>query len=270
MNLSKHFKTANWLTTVVLAIAVCLGFTACSSDDDDEAASEIVGTWIMDDDVSITFKENNTGYIIMPVDDDDDYALAKSLTRAAQTQTINFTYRYNASAHTITMTANGETETWTGVSVIEGVFYATDSDGDRITAVKQGTEQSGTTDDDDALCGSWKYVSGNGFYLRDGEKDIYNDSGEMLDEIKIVISKNSDGTYSINEYYYDNGWKHSEDSYDIKVDGTSVEYAGPYLHLTGSGKIIQLDKKVLILEMKIININGEEEDYFKKTYNRME
>jgi len=146
--------------TLMLAMLVCVAMTSCSSDDDDEAASEIVGTWIMDDDVSITFKENNTGYIIVPVyyDDDDDYALAKSLTRAAQTQTINFTYNYNATAHTLTMTANGETETWTDVSVADGVFYATDSDGDRITAVKQGSdEDDDVTGDIDIskLYGTW-------------------------------------------------------------------------------------------------------------------
>lgn len=93
-----------------------MSFTACSSDDDEEAsdASEIVGTWIIDDDSSITFNANNTGYITMPIDDDDYYDLAKSRTRAAQTQTINFTYIYNATAHKLTITVNGETETWTG------------------------------------------------------------------------------------------------------------------------------------------------------------
>lgn len=139
----------------------CVVITACSSDDEeDSAASEIVGTWIMDDDVSITFNANNTGYITA-LADDEDYTFAKSLTRAAQTQTISFTYNYDASARKLTMTAYGETETWTDVSITDGVLYATDSDGDRITAVKQGSDTVVVTGDIDIskLYGTW--INGN-------------------------------------------------------------------------------------------------------------
>lgn len=173
--------------TLMLAMLACMAMTSCSSDDDDEAASEIVGTWIMDDDVSITFNDNNTGYVIVPVDDDDDYAFAKSLTRAAQTQTINFTYNYNATAHTLTMTANSETETWTGVSVADGVLYATDSDGDRITAVKQDSDTVDVTGDIDIskLYGTWinglttYYFTESNLTIKgydDGEHKLYTET----------------------------------------------------------------------------------------------
>lgn len=160
MNLSKHLKTANWFATFILAFAVCAGFTACSSDDDEEdsAASEIVGTWIMDDDVSITFNADNTGSITAPADNDEDYAFAKRQTRTTQTQTISFTYNYNASSRKLTMTAYGETEIWTDVSITDGVLYATDSDGDRITAVKQGSDTADVVTGDidiSKLYGTW-------------------------------------------------------------------------------------------------------------------
>lgn len=60
-------KTLKNLYTILAMLAICLCFTACSKDDDnnggDSDASSIVGTWVYEEDdyyEEITFKPNGT------------------------------------------------------------------------------------------------------------------------------------------------------------------------------------------------------------------
>lgn len=181
MNLSKYSKRISYLTTFILSIAVSFGLTACSSEGGDEETSDIVGTWILSDGVSLTLNDDNTGYIIMPADDDvDDEASIKNLSlnvktrtsdisRASESKRINLTYVYNAKAHTLTLYGKEGSEAWTyhwtEVSIENNIFSAKDEEGDLITGKRYGSD---TSDDDNPatvtgdidinkLYGTWLY-----------------------------------------------------------------------------------------------------------------
>lgn len=146
-----------------LALLLCtlvfpLCFTACDDTDDDQQngdaiPEELIGTWEVADEITVTFNEDGTGYF---VDNTSSATSAKGLKALRQTRAEShyFTYTYYASLNRIVMTSlsTGGTETWTigeltatsfVVMTAEGVWLnfdkVTNSHGDTIPTDLLGT-----------------------------------------------------------------------------------------------------------------------------------
>lgn len=93
-------------STILVMMTLCLGFTACSDDDDNNNPSEsnpLVGVWKYSfgtptDYCLVTFRANNTGNYIEFENGKPEYEY-----------NIDFIYSYSASNNTVKIyTANGE------------------------------------------------------------------------------------------------------------------------------------------------------------------
>ena len=115
----------------VLVMAVCAGFAACGSDDDDD--SGLVGTWVHSETntnygyvltESVTFKSNGTGVVIISAKD-----LSGSNPNLNYTDTSDFTWKTSGNKLYVTTkrksSYSGEyTETTVGTYVISGKTLA--------------------------------------------------------------------------------------------------------------------------------------------------
>jgi len=82
-------RTLRLIGTTLLMVALCLNFTACGDDDDDD--NPIVGTWLNSSGnvtMTWTFKANGTG-----VEKYDDYEAGSELH-----ESYTFTYTYDAAS----------------------------------------------------------------------------------------------------------------------------------------------------------------------------
>jgi len=94
-------KTLRFFGMVLLTVLMSVGFTACSSDDDDDASgnASIVGTWKYtdtDDEVALTltFNSNKTGVVTV---------VSYENGRQTGSQTENFEYSYDATEGEVTI-----------------------------------------------------------------------------------------------------------------------------------------------------------------------
>jgi len=94
-------KTLRFFGMVLLTVLMSVGFTACSSDDDDDTSgnASIVGTWKYtdtDDEVALTltFNSNKTGVVTV---------VSYENGRQTGSQTENFEYSYDATEGEVTI-----------------------------------------------------------------------------------------------------------------------------------------------------------------------
>lgn len=105
---------------------VLISFASCSSDSDDMAISDLVGTWAASEsdagisiDVTATFKADYSGSIVYVITFDG----------ASETQTESFTW--STDGNQLTLTIGGEAETAT-YSISGDKLTISDVDGDTV------------------------------------------------------------------------------------------------------------------------------------------
>lgn len=103
-------KTFKYFSMMLAMLVCCMGFISCDSDDDDNNANSIYGTWSQTNGngvFTLTFKSNGTGTYIN--------------TTSGETRTGAFEFDYDASNRTITIVSKTE---WAQVW-ITGDWYVT-------------------------------------------------------------------------------------------------------------------------------------------------
>lgn len=134
--------------TVIMTTVFSLALTSCGDDDDtpaqngDTPPATLMGTWYTYEDMTVTFRDNNTGEIKMINPEEN----------------IPFSYIYNASTNSITLSAYGETEVWKIVSLTGNTLVMEDSEGEELFMYKP----SGTGNTDDTDCPDPDDSSGTG------------------------------------------------------------------------------------------------------------
>jgi len=98
-------KTLRFIGTTLLMVVLCLNFTACGDDDDDDPSNPIVGVWQNDDEgehLRWTFRNDGSGEEHLFYDDDSK----------SSTLIINYddddTDKYTININGNTMTAKNE------------------------------------------------------------------------------------------------------------------------------------------------------------------
>lgn len=190
--MTKMNKTVriNGMWQFVLLIFVSIAFASCSSDDDDEklidVPQELIGTWNMGGALQITFNADGTGFLSGDFGEEEMLAPMR-LSRSSMT-TIRFTYTYNSEERTIEINIAGEKERWHVERLEDGILVVIDSEGDKLSFVKDG----GTTPDVPdinyepcplaTLIGDWG-VAGHALYgfNEDGYIKWFLDDGEHFE-----------------------------------------------------------------------------------------
>lgn len=163
----------NQFVAIFIALFMTLAVSSCSSDDDDDkkfdVPQELIGTWNLYG-MQYTFNADGTGYISGDFDDEDMSARTVSgLSSRSGRMTLKFTYTYNASEHSVVINCMGEKERWQIVELSDGLLVIIDSEGERMTLVKEGAVDPSVPDTDYAPCplstliGDWG-VAGRAMY----------------------------------------------------------------------------------------------------------
>ena len=111
-------KTLRLIGMTLLMVVLCLNFTACGDDDDDDPSNPIVGVWQNDDEgehLRWTFRNDGSGEEHLFYDDDSEsytYQFAYTYDSTASTLIINYddddTDKYTININGNSMTAKNE------------------------------------------------------------------------------------------------------------------------------------------------------------------
>lgn len=85
-------RTLRLIGTTLLMVVLCLNFTACGDDDDDDPSNPLVGVWQNDDEgehLRWTFRNDGSGEEHLFYDDD------------SESYTYQFTYTYDSKSSTL-------------------------------------------------------------------------------------------------------------------------------------------------------------------------
>lgn len=104
-------KTLRLIGTTLLMVVLCLNFTACGDDDDDDPSNPLVGVWQNDEGhehLRLTFNANGTGEEYLFYDDDSEsYRHQFTYTYDSATSTLVITYEDGGIAiETVTINGN--------------------------------------------------------------------------------------------------------------------------------------------------------------------
>jgi hypothetical protein len=111
-------RTLRLIGTTLLMVVLCLNFTACGDDDDDDPSNPIVGVWQNDDEgehLRWTFNADGSGSEYLYYDDDSEsFTYQFTYTYHSETNVIEINYsdgdtdRYNVTINGNTLTAKNE------------------------------------------------------------------------------------------------------------------------------------------------------------------